>query len=345
LNFDLSRVTVKKIQTDLLPEFVSACGGRRGFATVAQTKPTDIDTKGNRDTPMHVSQKYTGRAGITVVPTGGALGAEIRNVDLRTIDGGDFAVILGAWHDHLMLVFRGQELSDDDLTAFSRRFGELDLAPVQESGRRFVEGHPEIYVVSNVMENGVPIGSLGAGEATWHTDMSYLEVPPKASMLYALEVPLAGGDTYFNNMYAAYDGLTEKLKRGVEGLSLKHDGTYNSGGYVRQGVTAVDDPMTSPGTYHPLVCTHPETRRRALYLGRRRNAYIGGLPLAESESLLDELWSYASRPELAWGHKWRVGDLVFWDNRCTMHRRDSFEAASRRVMHRTQIRDEVAPRA
>jgi taurine dioxygenase len=294
---------------------------------------------------MHVSQTYTGRAGITVVPTGGALGAEIRNVDLRTIDGGDFAVILGAWHDHLMLVFRGQELSDDDLTAFSRRFGELDLAPVQESGRRFVEGHPEIYVVSNVMENGVPIGSLGAGEATWHTDMSYLEVPPKASMLYALEVPPAGGDTYFNNMYAACDGLPEKLKRRIEGLSLKHDGTYNSGGYVRQGVAAVDDPMTSPGTYHPLVCTHPETRRRALYLGRRRNAYIGGLPLAESESLLEELWSYATRPELTWGHKWRVGDLVFWDNRCTMHRRDSFEAASRRVMHRTQIRDEVAPRA
>jgi alpha-ketoglutarate-dependent taurine dioxygenase len=294
---------------------------------------------------MHSSTKETRKAGITVVPTGGALGAEIRNVDLRTIDDGDFAVILGAWHDHSMLVFRDQQLSDEDLIAFSRRFGELDWAPVQESGRRFVEGHPEIYIVSNVVENGVPIGSLGAGEATWHTDMSYLEVPPKASMLYALEVPPAGGDTYFNNMYAAYEGLPEKLRRRIEGLSLKHDGTYNSGGYLRQGVAAVDDPVTSPGTYHPLVCTHPDTRRRALYLGRRRNAYIGSLPLAESESLLDELWSYATRPELASGHKWRVGDLVLWDNRCTMHRRDSFEAASRRVMHRTQIQDEVAPKA
>lgn len=287
----------------------------------------------------------TRTAGITVVPTGGALGAEIRNVDLRTIDDGDFAVILGAWHDHLTVIFRGQELRDEALIAFSRRFGELDWAPVQESGRRFVEGHPEIYVVSNVLENGVPIGSLGAGEATWHTDMSYLEVPPKASMLYALEVPPSGGDTYFNNMYAAYESLADKLKLRIEGLSLKHDATYNSGGYLRQGATAVDDPMTSPGVYHPLVCTHPETRRRALYLGRRRNAYMGGLPLAESEALLDELWSYASRPELAWGHKWRVGDLVLWDNRCTMHRRDSFDNASRRVMHRTQIRDEVAPKA
>ena len=293
---------------------------------------------------MHASLTQAGRAGISVAPTGGALGAEIRNVDLRTIDDGDFAVIRGAWHDHLVAVFRGQELSDEDLVAFSRRFGELDWAPVQESGRRFVEGHPEIYVVSNVVEHGVPIGSLGAGEATWHTDMSYLEIPPKASMLYALEVPASGGDTHFNNMYAAYESLPERLKRRTEGLSLKHDGTYNSGGYLRQGVTAVDDPVTSPGVYHPLVCTHPETRRRALYLGRRRNGYIGGLPLAESEALLDELWSYATRRELASGHKWRVGDLVLWDNRCTMHRRDSFDAASRRVMHRTQIRDEVAPK-
>jgi taurine dioxygenase len=294
---------------------------------------------------MNTSSSTADKAGVTVVPTGGALGAEIRNVDLRTIDERDFAVILGAWHDHLLLLFREQELSDEDLGAFSKRFGELDLAPVQESGRRFVEGHPEIYVVSNVLENGVPIGSLGAGEATWHTDMSYLEVPPKASMLYALEVPPAGGDTYLNNMYAAYESLPEELKRQIEGLSLKHDGTYNSGGYLRQGVTAVDDPMSSPGTYHPLVCTHPETRRRALYLGRRRNAYIGGLSLAESESLLDKLWEYATRPELAWGHKWRARDLVLWDNRCTMHRRDSFDAASRRVMHRTQILDKVAPRA
>ena len=293
---------------------------------------------------MHMSRAETGKAGIVVGPTGAALGAEIRNADLRTIDDGDFAVISGAWHDHLALVFRDQTLNDEELIAFSKRFGELDWAPVQESGRRFVEGHPEIYVVSNVLEDGVPIGSLGAGEATWHTDMSYLKVPPKASILYALEVPPSGGDTYFNNMYAAYESLPQDLRRKIEGLTLKHDGTYNSGGYLRQGVKAVDDPVTSPGTYHPLVCTHPETGRRALYLGRRRNAYIGGRSRAESETLLDELWSYATRTELAWGHHWRRGDLVLWDNRCTMHRRDSFDPASRRVMHRTQIQDEVAPK-
>jgi taurine dioxygenase len=282
---------------------------------------------------------------ITVNPSGKALGAEVQGIDLRTIDSDTFSSIYHAWLDHSVLLFRGQNLTDDDLIAFSEKFGNLDWAPIQESGRRFVEGHPEIYVVSNVMENSTPIGSLGAGEATWHTDMSYLEDPPKASILYALEVPPAGGNTYFNSMYLAYESLPAAVKRRIEGRKLKHDGTYNSGGYVRQGVSAVDDPVTSPGTYHPLVCTHPETKRRVLYLGRRRNAYIEGLSLAESESLLDELWSHSNREELEWYNEWRVGDLVLWDNRCTMHRRDPFDASSRRVMHRTQIKGETRPSA
>ena len=282
---------------------------------------------------------------IQIVPTGAALAAELRGVDLRRIDDRDFAAIHRAWLDHLVLLFRGQGLTDDDLTTFSRRFGELDLAPIQENGRRFVDGYPEIYVVSNVIENGVAIGSLGAGEAVWHTDMSYLDEPPKASMLYALEVPPTGGNTGFTNMYRAYDEMPEALKRRVAGLRLKHDGTYNSGGYVREGITATDDPVASPGTYHPVVCTHPETGRRCLYLGRRRNAYIEGLPLAESEALLDELWHYATREELSWYNTWSVGDLVLWDNRCTMHRRDPFDAGSRRIMHRTQMKGGSLPHA
>jgi taurine dioxygenase len=236
-------------------------------------------------------------------------------------------------------------LSDEALVAFSRRFGELDLAPVQENGRAYVDGYPEVYVVSNVVVDGRPIGSLGAGEAVWHTDMSYLELPPKASMLHALEIPPEGGNTSFSDMYAALAALPVELRRRVETLQLKHDGTYNSGGYVRQGVVATDDPRASPGAVHPLVCTHPESGRRTLYLGRRRNAYLVGLELAESEALLDELWSYATRPELTYEHHWRVGDLVLWDNRCTMHRRDPFDPACRRVMHRTQIKDRMRPAA
>jgi taurine dioxygenase len=282
---------------------------------------------------------------ITVTPTGAALGAEVGGVDLRSLSDADFAAVYRAWLDHSVVLMRGQVLSDDDLIAFSRRFGELDFAPIQENGRRFVDGHPEIYVVSNVVENGVAIGSLGAGEAVWHTDMSYLEDPPKASMLYAIEVPQEGGNTGFTSMYRAYDALPAALKARLAGRRVKHDGTYNSGGYVRQGVTPTDDPREAPGMYHPIVCTHPETGRKGLYLGRRRNAYVEGMQLAESEALLDEVWEYATRDELTWYNRWRVGDVVLWDNRCTMHRRDPFDAASRRIMHRTQMKGEARPAA
>jgi taurine dioxygenase len=272
---------------------------------------------------------------------GAALGAQMDGVNLRAIDQASFTAIHRAWLDHQVLLFRSQALDDEDLVAFSRRFGDLDQAPVQETGRRFVDGMPEVYVVSNVVQNGEPIGSLGSGEAVWHTDMSYLRDPPKASVLYALEVPASGGDTSFCSMYAAWDALPAPLKRRVEALRVKHDGTYNSGGHVRQGVTPTDDPRTSPGTLHPLVVLHPETRRRALYLGRRRNAYIDGLSLDDSNTLLDELWACATQDSLTWRHRWQAGDLVLWDNRCTMHRRDAFDPATRRVMHRTQIRGDA----
>lgn len=276
---------------------------------------------------------------------GGGLGAEIRGVNLSQLDDRDFAKIHRAWLDHLVLLFRNQELSDAGLIAFSRRFGELDLAPIQETGRRFVEGLPELYVISNVIENGKPIGSLGSGEAVWHTDMSYLPDPPMASVLYALEVPAHGGNTEFVNMYSVYEALPAQLKDRIDGLRVKHDGTYNSGGYVRQGVKLVDDLRETPGTFHPLVCTHPETGRRMLYLGRRRNAMIEHFEPAESEALLDELWTYVERKEFAWHNVWQVGDLVLWDNRCTMHRRDPFDPTARRVMHRTQIKGKTRPSA
>src|SRR5215468_10605045 len=282
-------------------------------------------------------------AAFDATPTGAVLGAEVGAVDLRTLDDAAFARVLQAWHNHSVVLFRGQTLSDRDLIAFSRRFGDLDFAPIQENGRRFVEGMPEIYIVSNVKVNGEPIGSLGDGEAVWHTDMSYLDMPPKASMLYALEIPPHGGNTFFCSMYAIYEALPAALKAHIEGFRIKHDGTYNSGGYVRLGVTPTDDPRTSAGAVHPLVCAHPDTGRRMLYLGRRRNAYLIGLVLADSEALLDELWSYVARREFAWEHVWRVGDLVLWDNRCTMHRRDAFDPNARRIMHRTQIKGEALP--
>jgi taurine dioxygenase len=280
---------------------------------------------------------------IEVIPTGAALGAEVRGIDLRRLEEAAFARVVQAWHDHSVVLVRDQRLNDQELIAFSHRLGDLDWAPIQETGRRFVEGLPEIYIVSNVKVNGEPIGSLGDGEAVWHTDMSYLDVPPKASMLYALEVPPTGGNTSFCSMYGVYEALPPPLKERIAGLKIKHDGTYNSGGFVRQGVTPTDDPLTSPGAIHPLVCRHPDTGRRMLYLGRRRNAYLVGLGLAESEALLNELWAFVDRSEFAWEHVWRVGDLVLWDNRCTMHRRDAFDPNTRRIMHRTQVKGEQRP--
>jgi taurine dioxygenase len=285
-----------------------------------------------------------------VVPRHGApaaprLGAEITGVDLRRIDDAAFAAIHRTWIEHQVLMFRGQQLTDLDLIAFSRRFGDLDHAPIQENGQRIANGLPEIYVVSNVIENGVAIGSLGYGEAVWHTDMSYLTAPPKASMLYALEIPRLGDDTSFVDMYAAFEALPESLRQRAMGLRVKHDGTYNSGGYVRQGVTPTDDPRLAPGTMHPLVCTHPESGRRMLYLGRRKMAWLEGFELADSDALLDEIWEFATQKPFVWTHRWQVGDLVLWDNRCTMHRRDPFDAATRRIMHRTQVKGSAPPMA
>ena len=290
---------------------------------------------------------YSNRDGLARVaqegPAENGIGVELDIVDVRQLDDASFAVLHRQWLDHSVLLIRNQHLDNVELIAFSRLFGELDWAPIQETGRRFVDGMPELYIVSNVIEHGEAIGSLGSGEAVWHTDMSYTEVPPKASMLYALEVPATGGDTSFLDMYALYATLPSATRHRIAGLRVKHDGTFNSGGYLRQGVTPTDDPRESPGALHPLVYTHPETGRPALYLGRRRNAYIDGLSLGDSEALLDELWSVVDDPSLRWTHHWRADDLVLWDNRCTMHRRDAFDANARRILHRTQIKSDVRP--
>jgi taurine dioxygenase len=283
---------------------------------------------------------------VIFTPLTPAVGAEVANVDLSALSAADFAQIEAAWQRRSVLLFRDQKLTDDDLLAFSRRFGELDPPPNQERGRQSPAGYPDIYVVSNVVdEKGEPIGALGAGEAVWHTDMSYLDLPPDASMLYALEIPPSGGNTYFCGMQAVWQALPASLQAKVATRRIKHDGTFNSGGYVRQGVMSTDDPHQAPGAWHPAVCAHPITGEPALYLGRRRNSYVEGLNPAQSQALLDELWKFVDLPEFAYEHHWRVGDLVVWDNRSTMHRRDPFDNASRRVMHRTQIKGKRRPTA
>jgi len=281
---------------------------------------------------------------VTVIPSGKALAADVCGVNLsQPLNDTTFRTILDAWAEHLVLRFRGQHLTDPQLEAFSARLGVLDRAPKYSSGTKVTVQSDYVTVISNVVADGKPIGDLGNGEAIWHTDMTYNELPPMACALYALEVPPSGGETGFANMYLAYETLPAPLKKRVETLQCKHDASRNSAGGQRSGYPIVTDPREAPGAVHPMVCTHPVTGRNMLFLGRRRNAYIVGLPLEESESLLDEIWAHATNPALAWYQEWQVGDLILWDNRCTMHRRNEFDNDQRRIMHRTQIAGDSKP--
>lgn len=280
-----------------------------------------------------------GEQSVRIRPLSDAIGAEILGVDLATLDDAQFQAIHDAWMDHCILLFRDQrDMSDDALVAFSRRIGPLDIAPPNENGKPSVKDHPEVLIISNVVENGVAIGALGAVEAVWHSDMNYIDEPPTASVLWGCEVPPTGGDTGFLNMYKALEELPGDLRARIEGRFIKHDNSTNSGGFLREGSAPVTDVTSCPGAVHPIIRTHPVTGRKALYLGRRRNSYVVGLPLAESEALLDALWAHTARERYYWHHQWRVNDVLMWDNRCAMHRRDPFDPAARRVMHRTQIK-------
>jgi taurine dioxygenase len=239
-----------------------------------------------------------------------------------------------------VVVFHGQSLSDPQLIAFSENFGELDPPGPNPYGEPFNKAHPEVNIISNVVENGKPIGNLGDGEAVWHADMTYVDVPPKAAVLHALEVPRpeSGGNTYFANMFAAFETLPGELKKAAEGKVAVHDASRNSAGHLRKGYKEVIDVRETVGAHHPLIRIDPSTGRKALFLGRRPNAYVLGLDLAESEALLDVLWAHATQPRFAMCHRWQVGDVLMWNNLSVLHRRDPFDPKTRRVMHRSQIR-------
>jgi taurine dioxygenase len=268
-----------------------------------------------------------------------SLGAEVRGLDLaKPLARNDVDAIEEAWRTRLVVVAHGQSLSDPQLLAFSKYFGELDPPGPNPYGEPFNKEFPEINVISNVVENGKPIGNLGDGEAVWHADMTYIDVPPKAAILHSLEVPPGGGNTYFADMFTAYETLPPDMKRTAEGKIAVHDASRNSAGFLRKGYEEVTDVRETVGARHPLVRSDPATGRKALFLGRRPNAYIVGLEVADSEALLDALWAHATQRRFAMCHEWRVGDLLMWNNLSVLHRRDPFDPNSRRIMHRTQIK-------
>ena len=287
---------------------------------------------------------------VEVHPFQAGLGADISGVDIREpLSTADRDRIRKAWLDNLVLRFRGMPMTDEQHMAFTGQFGALEYNPAkliakqygvetQTAGRKN-EISPEISVISNIIEDGQAIGGLGDGEAFWHTDSSFVDVPPAASLLRSLECPppSAGGATSFLNCYSAFEALPAATKQRIDGLTMIHAATHSSGGRAHKGFEQVEDVSKVPGARQPMVRTHPETGKKSLFLGRRINAYVIGLPVAASEALLDELWGHMVQDKFTWTQEWQVGDLVWWDNRCAMHRRDAFDPTTRRLMHRTQL--------
>lgn len=269
------------------------------------------------------------RAQMRVVPLGSALGAEIQGVDLRQpIDDALKQNLLDAWHEHLVILLRGQVLDEDDQVRFANAFGEPAKV---SSGRSFSQKHPSVMLVSNIRENGQAIGALPDGEMHFHTDQCHQEIPAKATILYAMEIPRKGGDTLFANAYAAYETLPAAVKEKLAGRRALNandkDTTIRSASYENAGAAC----------WHPAVRTHPVTGRKALYVNRLMTREIEGLPRAESDELLEFLFSHQEQPQFVYEHVWRPGDVVMWDNRCTLHARTDFPAGERRLLRRVTI--------
>ncbi len=294
-------------------------------------------------------------AALKIVPTGAAVGAEVRGLDLSQPVPNDVAEALrAAWAQHLVLLFRDQEMTPEQYLRAASIFGRPQVGAARayfEKTATLDTLHtlpvPEISVLSNLDQNGNPVmenAGLGSLEVVWHSDNSYIEQPPAGSTLYAREIPNDGtGKTSFNNQYLAYEELPDELKQAIVGKRSKQDASRNSAGVLRPGVKKPEKPEEVPGPLHPLMRRHPVTGRTALYLGRRRvypSQFIEGLSHEESERLLDALWAHATQPKYAWTHVWRVGDMLVWDNRCAMHYREPVNSTQRRVMWRSQFQGE-----
>lgn len=278
---------------------------------------------------------------IEVRPIKDGFVADIAGVEVPQLSDQDFEHLYAAWLEYGVVRLRNQNIDEDQLQAFSARFGPLEEIPfgrLPEAEKAKVKNR-YVTQLSNILVDGRPIGGLGNAEAAWHSDMTYVETPPPASVLLGVEIPPSGGDTYFADQAAAFDALPDALRERVADLTIKHDAAHTSIGRLRPGFAPFDDPRDAPGAIHPIIQTHSETGRKVLYLGRREWAYVPGLSLEDSEALLDELWRHAALPENVWRQKWQPWDLIIWDNRRVLHRRDDFDARSRRLMKRCQVLD------
>jgi taurine dioxygenase len=279
---------------------------------------------------------------LEVVPLTKHIGAEIRGIDLRNnLDGETVKAIRQAWLDHLVLVFRGQQFGQEELVRATGYFGEI--GPLSRPPKYFPKGYakllPNIMMISNIRENGETIGALPDGEMNFHHDMIHAELPHNGTLLYSVEIPTYGGDTLFASGYAAYDTLDPAIHTRLEGRSaLNH---YNYGTTIRGDTSKAVEAYNE--SVHPVLRTHDETGRKAIYVDRLMSTKIVDMPPEESDKLLNAVFDHAEKPEFVYRHVWRVGDLLVWDNRCSSHARDDFPSDQRRLMLRTTVKGTVRP--
>ena len=311
--------------------------------------------------------KIETRAGLTVKPLKGArFGVEVLGLVPREMTDVQRDAIWDLYRErHGLLCFTfGRLLERDELHTLTSVFGENEYGPgkINGIGKKAVPGEEHLTVeeqVAALEAKGVDpfiayIGNLEHdtlkrkptekkffGEWEWHTDMSYIEVPPTFSLLHSRVIPEEGGDTSFCSQVMAAKALPVDLRERVWKLSAKHDSTYGSSGQIRPGMTPPASPVEALGQVHPILRKVPTTGEEAIYLGRRTNGYITGLPLEESEALLDELWAHSTKPEFCYRHKWREGQVIAWDNRMLLHMRHPVDDTLDRFMWRTQTKGEV----
>lgn len=270
---------------------------------------------------------------IEVRPVAGSLGAEIFGVDLRYLDNAAFAEIYRAFIEHQALIFRDQSLTSDDYLAFAKRWGEIHVYPYMKG----LPTHPEILEILKTETDTYAFGNA------WHTDQSYTAVPAKATMLYAVELPPVGGDTQFANLYLAYESLSDGMKAMLDGLKGHFVGAQPAASWdTLTGMERKDPGKVQVHSVHPIVRTHPDTGRKALYVSSHANQF-DGMTREESAPLLAFLKAHAVRPEFTCRFRWRPGSLAIWDNRCTEHYATDDYAGQRRCMHRITIEAEEAP--
>jgi len=278
---------------------------------------------------------------LEVVPLSKHIGAEIRGIDLRDRpDDATIRAIYQAWLDHLVIVFPGQSLSQEDLLRVTGYFGEL--SELSRPAKYFPKGYsrllPGIMLISNIRENGEPIGALPDGEMMFHHDMIHAEVPSKGTLLYSVEIPSTGGNTLFASGYAAYDTLDPKIRAKLEGRKAMHHYNYGS---TQRGDSRGTEAFAE--SVHPAFRTQEDTGRKAIYVNRLMTVGIVDMPQEESGPLLNAVFDHAEKPEFVYEHVWRVGDLLLWDNRCSTHARTDFPSTERRLMLRTTVRGTVRP--